>query len=327
MQYQKRDAKEAARAQFRGVWAAITTPFTADGEVDLDGLRHNVRYLADSLHVDGIFCTGVMGEFWSLTEQERRSCVETVVDEARGRCLVIAHTAHHSARETVQLTRHAQEVGADFAICINPYFPPASEAGIYEWWRFVASRVDIGLWMFDTNYSAYAYSPELTARIADLENVCGIKLGRSMEHYTAVQRLCGDRIVMSHPSEADWLRLMRDHGQQVHMSSPAPYLLQTPRFLPMRDYTELGLAGHYDDAEAISQQLNGLREIHDKWLGARWARDRTVPIAFIKAWCELLGMAGGPVRAPLCPITDEQRAELRADLERVGLLQQVPAPA
>jgi hypothetical protein len=83
--------------------------------------------------------------------------------------------------------------------------------------------------MFDTTYSAYSYSPALTARIADLENVCGINLGRSMEHYTAVQRLCGDLIVMSHPSEADWLRLMRDHGQQVHMSSPAPYLLQTPR--------------------------------------------------------------------------------------------------
>lgn len=325
MNYRRSEAKEAARARFRGVWAAMTTPFTRDGEVDAAGLRHNMRHLTGGLHIDGVFCTGVMGEFWSLTVAERERIVEIVVEEARGKCLVIAHTAHHSAHETVALTRHAQDVGADFAILMNPYYPPANEAMIYEWFAFVSARTDIGLWMFDTGYAGYGLSAELTARIAALENVCGIKIVRPMDHYAAVRRLCGDAIVMSQPSEADWLMLMRDHGQRVHMSSPTPYLYQTPAWLPMREYTELGLQGRFDGAAAIAQELQPLRALHDRWLRARWLDERIIPIAYLKAWSELLGMAGGPVRPPLLPVTDAERDALRADLEGAGLLGRLPA--
>src|SRR5262245_14980224 len=114
MDYRRGEAKAAARAQFRGIWAAITTPFGPDLAVDEAGLRRNMRHLTDTLGVDGVFCTGVMGEFWSLTTDERRRIVEIVVAEARGKCRVIAHTGHHSAHETVELTRHAQSTGADF---------------------------------------------------------------------------------------------------------------------------------------------------------------------------------------------------------------------
>jgi 4-hydroxy-tetrahydrodipicolinate synthase len=324
MQYRKSEAKEAARAKFRGLWAALPTPFTPGGAVDEAGLRRNMRRLTDELHIDGVFCTGVMGEFWSLTKEERKRCVEIVVEEAKGKCLVIAHTCHHSAHETVELSRHAAEVGADFIILMNPYYPPANEAMVYEWFSFVASRVDIGIWMFDPPFAGYGLSPELTARIADLENVCGLKLPRPREHYLAVKKLCGDKIVISDPSEPDWLTLMRDYGQKVHQSSPSPYLFQTPASQPLREYTELGLAGRFAEAQAISDRLPPLRQLYDRWMNAPWIEHKIMPMATLKAWCEMLGMAGGPVRPPLLQITAAERAELRADLERVGLIAPMP---
>ena len=326
MNYRKSEAKEAARAQFRGVWAAITSPFTPDGEVDEAGLRRNMRHFTDALGVDGIFCTGTMGEFWALTKEERKRIVEIVVEEAKGKCKVIAHTGHHSAHETVDLTRQAQEAGADFAIVINPYYPPAGEDTIYEWFRFVASRVDIGIWMFDTGYSGYGFSPQLTARIAGIENICGIKLGgRSLEHCAQVKKLAGDRIVLSHPSEAQWLKLMREYGQRVHMSSAAPFILQTADWRPMREYTELGLQGRFDEAEKVSRELEPLRKVHDKWMREPWVKHRVIPIQYLKAWSELLGLAGGPVRAGLPRITEQEREALRADLEQTGILARVPS--
>lgn len=325
MNYRKSEAKEAARAQFRGVWAAIPTPFTPDFQVDEAGLRANMRHLTRSLRIEGVFCTGVMGEFWSLTQSERKRIVEVVVEEAkRGGCKVIAHTAHHSAHETVELTRHAQDAGADFVILMNQYYPPATEQTLYEWFRFVADRADIGLWMFDAEYSGWGMSPELTARIADIPNVCGIKIPRPLEHYAKVQKLVGDRIVMSEPTEGQWLTMMRDYGQRVFQSSPAPYLFQTAGWLPMREYTELGLAGKFDEAEKIAKPMQPLREVSAKWLRANWVQRKLIPIAFIKAWCELMGMAGGPVRPGLPQITDKERQELRFDLERTGLLARVP---
>ena len=326
MNYRKSEAKDAAREQFRGLWAAITTPFTEDDTLDEAGLRRNMRYFTDQLAVDGIFCTGTMGEFWALTKQERLRAVEIVVEEARGKCKVIAHTGHHSPSETVELTRHAQEVGADFAIIINPYYPAANEAMIHEWFAYVASRVEIGIWMFDTSYAGYGFSPELTARIADIENICGIKCSRPLEHYAKVHKLCGAKIVMSHPAESEWLTLMRDYGARVHMSSAAPFILQVPGWRPMRDYTALALQGRFGEAEAASRELDALREVHERWMRDPWVHHKIIPIAHLKAWTELLGLAAGPVRPPLLPLTRAERNALKDDLGRAGLLARLPQP-
>jgi 4-hydroxy-tetrahydrodipicolinate synthase len=325
MNYTKAEAKDAARAQFRGVWAAIATPFHADGALDEAGLRRNMRHFTGGLGVAGIFCAGTMGEFWALTKEERKRVVEIVVDEARGKCKVIAHTGHHSPDETVDLTRHAQEVGADFAVVINPYYPVAGEQAIYEWFRAVVTKVDIGVWMFDTPFSGASLSAPLTARIAEFENVCGIKVSRPLPHYAEVKRLCGDKIVLSHPSETEYLTLMRDYGMRVHMSSAAPFLMQTASWKPVHDYSELGLAGKFDEAQKLRDALDPVRAVHERWLREPWLKEQLIPIAYLKAWGELLGMAGGPVRAPLLQITDEERAKLRADLEGCGLLARLPA--
>jgi 4-hydroxy-tetrahydrodipicolinate synthase len=325
MNYRKSEAKEAARAQFRGVWAAITTPFAPDDRLDEAGLRRNMRHFTDVLHVDGIFCAGTMGEFWALTKEERKRVTEIVVEEARGKCKVIAHTGHHSPNETVDLTRHAEEAGADFAIVINPYYPAAAGQQVYEWFEAVASRVGIGVWMFDTPFSGVGLSVELTARIAGIENICGLKCSRPIEHYAKVKRACGDRIVISHPAEAESLRLMREHGQRVHMSSASPYLYQVAGWLPMRDYTEAALAGRFAEAEQISKQIDPIRPAHEKWMRDPWHENEIIPIQYLKAWSELLGMAGGHVRAPLPQVTDQERLVIRADLERAGLLARLPA--
>lgn len=327
MDYRKSEAKDAARTRFRGVWAAIPTPFTPEDRLDEAGLRRNMRHYIEALRVDGVFCTGTMGEFWALTEEERKRVVEIVVEEARGRCGVIAHTGHHSPNETVELTRHAQEVGADFAIVINPYYPWASEDTLYEWFERVASRVEIGIWMFDTPYSGVALSPQLTARIARLENVCGIKCARPLDHYEQARRLCGEQIVFSHPSEAELLKLVQEHGMRVHMSSAAPYLMQLPGHTPLRQYMELALAGRFSEAAAVRETMRPVRQAHEKWLRQPWLERKLIPIQYLKAWSELLGMAGGPVRPPLPQVTEQERAALRADLERCGLLAKLSAAA
>jgi 4-hydroxy-tetrahydrodipicolinate synthase len=325
MNYRKSEAKDAARVQFRGVWAAIATPFTREGALDEAGLRGNMRHFTDGLGVAGIFCAGTMGEFWALTKEERKRVVEIVVEEARGKCKVIAHTGHHSPDETVDLTRHAQEVGADFAVVINPYYPIAGEQAIYEWFRSVVTRVDIGVWMFDTPFSGISLSAPLTARIAELENVCGIKVSRPLPHYAEVKRLCGDKIVLSHPSETEYLALMRDHGMRVHMSSAAPFLMQTPAWRLIHEYSELGLAGRFEESAKLRDSLEPVREVHERWMREPWLKHQLIPIAYLKAWTEMMGLAAGPVRAPLLQITDEERARLRTDLERCGLLARVPA--
>jgi 4-hydroxy-tetrahydrodipicolinate synthase len=315
--YPKNAAKQAARERFTGLWAATTTPFGAAGELDEAALRRDLDRLTGGLGVDGIFCGGVMSEFWALSGAERRRLVEVVVECCRGRCPVLAHTGHHSAAETIVLTRHAARAGADFAVVINPYYPPASDDGLYEWFAHVCGSVEIGVWLFDTSYSGVALPDGLIARLATIENVVGIKVGRPHERYLDLLGRLGDQILVCSPHEETWLENMRDHGQRVYMSSAAPYLYQTPAWRPMREYTTLALRGDFAKAEEVAATLGPVRAVARKWLQGR-AR-QTDNIASIKAWAGLLGMSGGAVRPPLVSVTRAELDQLAADLAAAGL--------
>jgi 4-hydroxy-tetrahydrodipicolinate synthase len=317
MDYAKADAKQAARDCFTGLWAAITSPFDSAGQLDEAALREDLDRLTGSLGISGIFCGGVMSEFWALSGAERRQLTEVAVERARGKCPVLAHTGQHSAEETIELTRHAAAVGADFAVVINPYYPPASDEGLYRWFAHVCASVDIGVWLFDTSYSGVTLSTELIERLAEVENVVGIKVGRDRARYLELLARFGDVILVCSPHEETWLEDMLDHGQRVYMSSAAPYLYQTPSWRPMLDYTTLALAGEPAKATEVAATLDPVRAVAAKWLNGRARRIDNV--ASVKAWAGLVGMSGGAVRPPLVSLTPAERAELRADLAAIGI--------
>lgn len=320
MNYTRENSKAAALETFHGLWAAMTTPFTIDDQLDESALIKDIDILVDDLKIDGVFCTGVMGEFWALTLDERKRAVEVIVENTRGRIPVLAHTGSHSARETIELTRHAQETGADFVVVINPVYPPGSEAGLKRWFLEILDAVDIGVWLFDTNYSGVSLPLSLIDELADVENVCGIKMAHGHDRYLEVLNKVGDRMMVCEPSEADWLENMRDHNQKVYMSASTPFLIQTPARQAMLEYTTAALAKDFATAEAISREIQPIRDLTEKWLHGRWKRDRINPVPAIKYWSGLLGMSGGSVRPPLMDLSDEQKRELRGDLERVGLI-------
>ena len=129
----------------------------------------------------------------------------------------------------------------------------------------------------------------------------------------------GDRILVCEPNEVSWLENMVAHGQRVFMSSAAPYLYQVPGWRPMREYTELALAGKAVQAAEVAATLEPVRALADTWLHGEAARRRGSPVPYIKAWAGLLGMSGGPVRPPLSQVPASELAALAADLDGAGL--------
>ncbi len=316
-------AKELAFEKVRGLWIAIPTPFHEDGTIDEPTLRRSVDHYVDGLGVDGIFCGGVMGEFWALTLDERRRGHEVVVDATAGRVPVMAHVGHHVYAEAAALSRHAHEIGVDFAIAMNPYFPiHPSDDLVRNWYRRLAAESPIPLFLFNTAYSGYSISPELIAELAELDTVCGIKNPKPHDHLLRVQELAGDRIVVCDAAEQDWLSLHLDHGFQSLMSTPALAMFQTPQRRPITDYTALADAGDLDAAWELHATLSGERAAFRRWMHDRWLARRTgaIPIAELKAWLGLMGLPQGPVRPPLVPLADTELEALAVDLDRLGLV-------
>jgi 4-hydroxy-tetrahydrodipicolinate synthase len=315
-------AKRLARERVRGLWIAIPTPFTADGRhVDEGLLAASVDHYVEALGVDGIFCGGVMGEFWALSLDERKRVHELVAERVGGRVPVMAQVGHHVFGETVALAGQASEHGIEFGIAMNPYYPPGlPDELVREWYRRLDAAVSLPLFLFNTSYSGASMTPELIDELADLDVVCGIKNPRGREHLLRVQELAGDRIIVTDASERNWLELHSEHGFQALMSTPALALYQTPGDTPVADYTRLADAGDLEGARALSARLGPARDAFDRWMRAPWTERGTIPIAQLKEWLGLMGLPQGPVRPPLVPLDDDERAELRRDLEALGLL-------
>jgi 4-hydroxy-tetrahydrodipicolinate synthase len=315
-------AKALAREKVKGLWIAIPTPFTPDGRhVDEDALAASVEHYITGLLVDGIFCGGVMGEFWALSQDERKRVHELVVRQAGGRVPVMAHVGHHVFSDMVELCGHAVDCGADFGIAMNPYYPPGPPPeAVRAWYEALAAASPLPMFLFNTTYAGYTLSPELIAELADLDNICGIKNPQGMEHLLRVQALAGDRIVVTDASERHWLELHTEHGFQALMSTPALALYQRPGHLPVFKYTRLATAGDLDGAQAISDRLGPARDAFDRWMREPWLDRRTMPIAQLKAWLALMGVPQGPVRPPLVPLAREEESELRRDLGAAGVV-------
>lgn len=288
MKYKRRDAKKHARDLIRGVWAAIPCPFTRDGGIDEAGLRKDVRHYVDGIKADGLFIGGLVGEVWSLTFEERMRCHEVVLEEVDGRIPVMPHTVAASIRETVALTQHAQEHGAEFVVMANPPMNSRHPSEIESFFEAVCVETDLGVGLFNTIVCGYALTPQQIADLADIENIVCVKDAQPSAHILETRRLVKDRIVMCDPVEGNLLDNMLYYEDRVHYASPTPYLAQVPGRTPVNDYYKAAAAGHWEEARRISTSLARARVIETKWIHAPWSLG-FLPLAAVKAWSEFMG--------------------------------------
>ena len=105
---------------FRGSLTALVTPFK-DGKLDVDALKRIVDWQIDS-GTQGLVPVGTTGESPTLSHEEHDRVVEIVVQQSAGRVPVIAGAGSNSTAESVRLAKHAQDVGADAALVVTPYY-------------------------------------------------------------------------------------------------------------------------------------------------------------------------------------------------------------
>ena len=160
-------AKEArgwAQSTLRGIGNSLYTPFCGeDGDdIDWDAYRTLVRYCVGELHHPMLWCTSGIGEFWSLTLDERKRLLEVAIEVGRAAnpdVVVQACTAAMSAKDCLALTRHAQQSGADIVYIQTPMMEAHGGEGVLRFFRYIAERTDIALGMFNSPSSGYVADP------------------------------------------------------------------------------------------------------------------------------------------------------------------------
>ncbi|AEK72429.1 dihydrodipicolinate synthase [Thermococcus sp. 4557] len=158
----------------RGVVVPLVTPFNEDYSIDFPALEEHIEFL-QKVGVHGIFINATTGEFTSLSLNERKLLAE------RGRELVksafyLVGTASSNTFEVVELTKHAQDIGADYVVIAPPYYCPLNDDALFAHYSTVAESTDIPIILYNIPSCANPLSVSLIKRLAlEYSNISGVK--------------------------------------------------------------------------------------------------------------------------------------------------------
>lgn len=290
---------------FQGAMVAIVTPFR-DGRIDETTLRQLIEFqIANGTH--GIVPCGTTGESATLSFSEHERVVEITVEQANKRVPVIAGTGSNNTEEAIRLTRHAKSAGADGALMITPYYNKPTQEGLYRHYRTVAEKVDIPIILYNIpGRTAVNMEPNTVARLAEIDNIVGIKEGSgSLKQVTDIIALCDERFVVVSGEDYLTYPMLCVGGKGVIsvVSNVAPR--------DMADLCNLSFDGNFAEAKNLFYRM--LPICHALFY-------ETNPAPVKAALLMMKMIPSDEVRLPLVPMSVANRERLRADLQAYGLI-------
>ena len=288
---------------FSGSFVALVTPFQ-DGEVDYKTLEELVEFHLEN-GTDGIVPVGTTGESPTLSHEEHKKVVETVVNVVDGKIPVIAGAGSNSTAEAIELTDFAYKIGADATLQVAPYYNKPTQEGFYQHFKAIAEEVNLPVVLYNIpgRCGGDGLSPETVVRLSELENIVAIKeatgsldMASEIATRTKLNILSGD----------DSLTLpLASVGAKGVISVVANIVPADVKAM-----TDLILEG---DFVAARKWHNKLFKLCKSLLGMS---SNPIPI---KAAMAMMDMMSEEIRLPMVPLEDDKKAELRLLLQAYGL--------
>lgn len=294
--------------KIQGAYTAIVTPFDASGHLDEEGLRRNIRFQITS-GIDGIVPLGSTGEAPTLSSQEKERVINIAMEEAKGKVPIIIGTGSYATQQTIENTRLAENLGADMALVVSPYYNKPTQEGLYRHFKAVAESSSLPIIIYNVQgRTGQNVSVETIKRLADLPNIVGVKeaSGNISQIGEVIEIIARHRPEFSVLSGDDNLTfpLMTLGGDGV--ISVVSNLV--PKEIKMM--IQAIASKDYEQARTMHYHLMPL---------FRGAFIETNPIP-IKTAMSLCGMASGGCRLPLCEMLPENEARLGAILREYQTL-------
>lgn len=297
---------EEVKKRLRGSIAPIITPFDADMAVDTGALKNLINWHIES-GSHGISVTGTTGEPSSLTIQERELVMETAIKTAAKRVPVIPGTGSTNHAETLHLTKRAQEMGADAALIIVPYYNRPNQEALYNHFKIVADSVDIPIIIYNIpGRTAVNLEVKTLARLAeDCKNIIGVKeSNKDFEHINRVLHNCGRDFLLYSGIELLCYPMLAIGG--------AGHVSATANIVPkeVADIYNYWAAGDVEKAIDLHYKLMALNDVLFK---------DTNP-GPLKAAMGMMGKINPALRLPMGPPSEALQKEIRETLVQYGLL-------
>jgi 4-hydroxy-tetrahydrodipicolinate synthase len=275
-----------------GILTAMVTPFDADGRLDEDATVRFIHHLLEN-GSDGLVLAGTTGEGATMTDEEKARLWELGVAES-GDAPMIAGTGTYDTRHSVELTERAHEIGVDAMLVVTPYYVRPNRRGIKAHYEAVAAASDRPIVAYNIPSRTGTDMPnDLLAELAQIDNVAAVKQARyeDMAPIDGMDLLAGNDDILA---------------KVLDMGGTGGVLVAS------------NLVG--SEMRRIIDEPERRHELEDELRDLYKALSVTVNPIPVKTALNMVGQDVGGLRLPLVEASKDERAVIRAALERHNLL-------
>lgn len=290
---------------FTGAGVAIVTPMFEDGSVNYDVLGQLIEYQIEN-GTDAIISCGTTGESATLDNQEHCDVLSYTIKKVNGRVPVVAGTGSNDTRYAVELSRHAQEAGADALLMVTPYYNKTSQTGLINHYHYVADRVDVPIILYNVpSRTGCNIQPTTYVELAKHPNIVATKeASGDISSIAKTISLCGDDLAVYSGNDDQVIPILSLGGKGVIsvFSNIYPQKMHQicAEFFNGNTEKSRDMMLHYLDL------MNGL-----------FCDVNPIPV---KEAMNMMGYQCGPCRMPLAPMSESAKVSLSALLKKHGLI-------
>ena len=292
---------------FKGSIVALITPFK-NNKLDEDNYVNLIHFHIKN-GTNGIVPAGTTGESQTLSHNEHRKVIEIAVRECKNKIPVIAGTGSNSTSEAVELSKHAEKIGADSLLVVTPYYNKPTQEGLYQHYKMINDNVSTPIIIYNIpSRSVIDMSVETMARLFELKNIIGVKDATgNLDRVDQQLKLMGKNFMQLTGND--------DNAFEFNKRGGVGSISVTANIAPKlcSDFQKLSTSQDINDIKEAEKIDSILQPMHS----SMFIESNPSPVKYA---AKLLGLCDDEVRLPLVKVTNETKEIIKSSLKDAKLL-------
>lgn len=289
---------------FTGAAVAIVTPFNEEG-INFEELKKLIDFNIEN-GTDAIVIAGTTGESATMSDEEHRAAIKFTVEYVNKRIPVIAGTGSNDTLYAVELSKYAEEVGADGLLIVTPYYNKTTQSGLVKHYNYIADRVNLPIILYNVpSRTGVNISPKTCLELSKHKNIVAVKeASGNLSQIAEIKALCGDELTIYSGNDDQIVPILSLGGKGVIsvLSNVAPK--------EAHDICQLFFDGKAEESAKLQIEYLNL-------INALFIEVNPIPV---KTALGLMGFNVGHLRMPLFPMEECNLEVLKKEMKAKNLL-------
>ena len=292
---------------FKGSNVALMTPFK-NNKLDVEAYIKLINFQINN-GTNGLIPAGTTGESPTLSHEEHQKVIELCIQESKGKNPIIAGTGSNSTEEAISLTTHAENVGADAALIVTPYYNKPTQEGLYQHYKAINDKCGIPIIIYNIpGRSVIDMSVDTMARLFELKNIVGVKDATgNLDRVDQQLSKMGKEFIQMTGND--------DNAFEFNKKGGVGAISVTANIAPKlcSDFQKLSVSKNENELNEAKKLDKILQPVHS----AMFVESNPSPV---KYGAKLMNLCDDEVRLPLVKVTNNAKVIVKKALESAKLI-------